>query len=94
MRWYDRIGRRVWPHEWWHFLFRDRRVEDGPTLTEFLGEPQDQEAEAIDPGRMVGAGAVRADRTPWGVEGEVARPSGRVFPAGARWSGFRVGCAG
>jgi len=43
MRWYSRMGRRVWMHEWWEFLFRDRRVADGPTLREFWGEPQDHE---------------------------------------------------
>lgn len=41
MRWYARMGRRVWFHEWWVFLFRDRRVKNGPTLQAFWGEPQD-----------------------------------------------------
>lgn len=41
MRWYTRMGRRVWFHEWKNFLFSDRRVRDGPTLREFWGEPQD-----------------------------------------------------
>lgn len=35
IRWYYRIGRRVWPYELWNFLFRDRRQRDGPTLAEF-----------------------------------------------------------
>ncbi|MBM3882060.1 MAG: magnesium-protoporphyrin IX monomethyl ester anaerobic oxidative cyclase [Verrucomicrobia bacterium] len=39
MRWYYRIGRQVWPYELWHFLFHDRRVARGPTLSEFLGSP-------------------------------------------------------
>jgi anaerobic magnesium-protoporphyrin IX monomethyl ester cyclase len=43
MRWYYGIGKRVWPHEIWHFLFRDRRRSDGPTLTEFWGPPLDAE---------------------------------------------------
>src|SRR5205085_3262215 len=30
MRWYARMGRRVWFHEWWNFFFRDHRVKDGP----------------------------------------------------------------
>jgi anaerobic magnesium-protoporphyrin IX monomethyl ester cyclase len=42
-RWYYRIGRRVWPHEVWGFLFRDRRIAKGPTLAEFWGAPQDAE---------------------------------------------------
>jgi len=41
MRWYARMGRRVWFHEWRTFHFRDRRVKNGPTLRAFWGEPQD-----------------------------------------------------
>jgi len=41
MRWYTRMGRRVWFHEWKNFLFNDRRVDDGPTLRRFWGAPQD-----------------------------------------------------
>jgi anaerobic magnesium-protoporphyrin IX monomethyl ester cyclase len=48
MRWYYRIGRQVWPYELWHFLFRDGRTGAGPTLTQFLGAPQDLDAEALD----------------------------------------------
>lgn len=47
MRWYTRMGRRVWPYEIWNFLFRDRRTENGPTLTGFWGEPQDAEEESM-----------------------------------------------
>ena len=36
MRWYSNIGRRVWCHEVWHWLFFDRRVRHGPTVSEFL----------------------------------------------------------
>jgi anaerobic magnesium-protoporphyrin IX monomethyl ester cyclase len=43
MRWYSRMGRRVWLHEWKEFLFRDRRVAQGPKLREFWGAPQDHE---------------------------------------------------
>lgn len=43
MRWYARMGRRVWFHEWWNFLFRDRRIRNGPTLGRFWGAPQDHE---------------------------------------------------
>jgi anaerobic magnesium-protoporphyrin IX monomethyl ester cyclase len=35
MRWYYRIGRRVWPYEVWNFLVRDRRTSRGPTVTGF-----------------------------------------------------------
>jgi anaerobic magnesium-protoporphyrin IX monomethyl ester cyclase len=37
MRWYSNIGRRVWPYEIWHWLFKDHRMRFGPTLVEFLG---------------------------------------------------------
>lgn len=47
MRWYSRVGRRVWLHEVWSFLFRDRRVTDGPTLEEMWGRPQDAEENAL-----------------------------------------------
>jgi anaerobic magnesium-protoporphyrin IX monomethyl ester cyclase len=47
IRWYYRMGRRVWFHEIWSFLFRDRRLKVGPTLAEFWGEPQDAEEEAM-----------------------------------------------
>lgn len=43
MRWYARMGRRVWMHEWWNFLVRDRHVTKGPTLEEFWGAPQDHQ---------------------------------------------------
>jgi hypothetical protein len=36
MRWYSNIGRRVWPHEIWQWLFFDRRTLQGPTLAAFL----------------------------------------------------------
>ena len=43
MRWYTRVGRRVWVHELKNFLLRDRRTTTGPTLAEFWGAPQEQE---------------------------------------------------
>jgi anaerobic magnesium-protoporphyrin IX monomethyl ester cyclase len=47
MRWYTRMGRRVWPHEVFGFFFRDRRIADGPSLSGFWGAPQDSEEEAM-----------------------------------------------
>ena len=38
MRWYTRIGRRVWFHEVFEFLFQTRVEKSGPTLQEFLGQ--------------------------------------------------------
>lgn len=46
IRWYYRMGRRVWFHEIANFLTRDRYRQDGRTLAEFLGAPQDDEEEA------------------------------------------------
>jgi len=52
IRWYYRIGRRVWFHEIWNYLFRDRRLRGGPSLAAFWGAPQDVEEEALSvPGR-------------------------------------------
>jgi anaerobic magnesium-protoporphyrin IX monomethyl ester cyclase len=42
MRWFTRMGRRVWLHEWRGF-FRNRRVRNGPTVQEFWGAPQDHQ---------------------------------------------------
>jgi anaerobic magnesium-protoporphyrin IX monomethyl ester cyclase len=39
MRWYTKMGRRVWPYEILNFL-RDRRVKDGPTVADYWGMPQ------------------------------------------------------
>jgi len=47
MRWYTRMGRRVWPHEILSFLFRERRVKHGPSLAEFFGSAQDAEEESM-----------------------------------------------
>ena len=46
MRWYTRMGRRVWPHEIREFLF-DRRLEHGPSVAQFWGAPQQAEEEAM-----------------------------------------------
>lgn len=39
-RWYYRIGRKVWFFEWASWLFRERRVEHGPTLEALWGKSQ------------------------------------------------------
>jgi anaerobic magnesium-protoporphyrin IX monomethyl ester cyclase len=41
------MGRRVWFHEIWNSLFRDRRLRNGPSLAAFWGAPQDAEEEAL-----------------------------------------------
>jgi anaerobic magnesium-protoporphyrin IX monomethyl ester cyclase len=45
MRWYYRIGRRVWLREVRDFLFRDKRA--GPTLVQFWGPPLDENEAAM-----------------------------------------------
>jgi anaerobic magnesium-protoporphyrin IX monomethyl ester cyclase len=47
IRWYYRVGRRVWFFEVRNFFLRDQRVKDGPTLAEFWGAPQDAEENAM-----------------------------------------------
>jgi anaerobic magnesium-protoporphyrin IX monomethyl ester cyclase len=47
MRWYYDVGKRVWPHEVWNFLFREKRHRGGPSLTEFWGPPLDAEEAAM-----------------------------------------------
>jgi anaerobic magnesium-protoporphyrin IX monomethyl ester cyclase len=37
MRWYTRIGRRVWFHEVFEFVFRTRLLKNGPKLKDFAG---------------------------------------------------------
>ena len=46
IRWYYRMGRRVWIHETIAFFFREQRRDDGTTLRMFGGLPQDHEEEA------------------------------------------------
>jgi anaerobic magnesium-protoporphyrin IX monomethyl ester cyclase len=41
MRWYTKMGRRVWPHEVIGFFFRERRLSNGPALRSFWGASQD-----------------------------------------------------
>ncbi len=38
MRWYTRMGRRVWFHEVAEFLFKTKLLKNGPTLAAFLGK--------------------------------------------------------
>lgn len=57
MRWYSRMGRRVWPYEIVSFL-RDPLEREGPTLAQFWGDPQDAEEVAM----AVGAGKTDNNR--------------------------------
>ncbi len=47
MRWYYRIGRRVWPYELWHWFFHDRRTVHGPTVARFLGRRQEKASRTV-----------------------------------------------
>ncbi len=47
-RWYYKMGRRVWFHEVFGFLFRDKREKrDLMRVGDYWGEPQDAEEEAL-----------------------------------------------
>ncbi len=47
MRWYSGIGRRVWIHEIWQWLWHDRRSRTGPSLGEFLRGHWKRERDAV-----------------------------------------------
>jgi anaerobic magnesium-protoporphyrin IX monomethyl ester cyclase len=47
IRWYYCMGRRVWIHEIWNFIFHDRVRADGRTVLDHLGTAQDHEEEAL-----------------------------------------------
>ncbi|WP_421981299.1 magnesium-protoporphyrin IX monomethyl ester anaerobic oxidative cyclase [Roseibium sp.] len=42
-RWYYQMGKRVWFHEVFGFLFRDNRTATGPTVAEFWGDSLENE---------------------------------------------------
>lgn len=48
MRWYTRIGRRVWLHEVWEFIAQRRPARQGPRLRDFLGESLAEREYALD----------------------------------------------
>lgn len=53
MRWYTRIGRRVWFHEVAQFLFDTPLLRHGPTLREFLGPTLVEREYALARGRRI-----------------------------------------
>ena len=59
MRWYSRIGKRVWFSEVLEFFFRTRLLRPGPTLREFLGSTFDDREYALKKVRVVRASAKR-----------------------------------
>ena len=53
MRWYYKMGRRVWFHELFEFLFTSKRVKNGPTLREFMGKSLHEQEDAHSKKRKV-----------------------------------------
>ncbi len=47
MRWYVKMGRRVWFHEIANFLFGDKRVKNGPSVEQFMGASLHANEEAL-----------------------------------------------
>ena len=47
MRWYTKMGRRVWFSEMFEFLFKTRLLKDGPTLQAFWGRSLHANEEAL-----------------------------------------------
>lgn len=47
MRWYTKMGRRVWFHEIFDFFRQAERTRNGPSLEAFWGAPQDAEENAL-----------------------------------------------
>ena len=48
MRWYSEMGRRVWLHEVFEFLFKTVREREGPSLKAFLGATLETREYAMD----------------------------------------------
>jgi anaerobic magnesium-protoporphyrin IX monomethyl ester cyclase len=47
MRWYTKMGRRVWFHELAEFFLKTPLLRNGPSLEAFWGKPQDAEEESM-----------------------------------------------
>jgi anaerobic magnesium-protoporphyrin IX monomethyl ester cyclase len=61
MRWYYRIGRAVFLHEVWSFLFVDRRTRNGPMLARFWALPGDEAESAMARLAALPARRIKAD---------------------------------
>jgi len=46
------MGRRVWLYEVKNFVLRDERTDQGPTVREMWGAPQDDEERSMAPVRI------------------------------------------
>lgn len=54
MRWYSEMGRRVWFHEVFEFLFRTVHLRAGPSLRAFLGPTLEAREYALGKDRTAG----------------------------------------
>ena len=55
-KWYYQMGRRVWFHEIWGFIFRDKRHSDGPTVEEFWGRTLEHNEKALTDSKLISSG--------------------------------------
>ena len=58
MRWYSKMGRRVWFHEVLEFIFNGGRLKDGPTLREFMGASLAEREYALDKAQPAKSAAI------------------------------------
>lgn len=58
-KWYYQMGKRVWFHEVFGFLFRDKRIKYGPTVAEYWGDSLESENSMV-----VGTVQNEVSRTP------------------------------
>jgi anaerobic magnesium-protoporphyrin IX monomethyl ester cyclase len=72
MRWYYRIGRRVWPYEIWQFLFRDKRTANGPSLAAFQDPRRNESPEKATGGYGARGVVCGFPRTPVPVQSAIA----------------------
>lgn len=79
MRWYTRIGRRVWFHEVAQFIFDTPLLKNGPTLRSFLGESLAEREYALARRRRV-VPLVQAPRAGAANEPQAATPATRTSP--------------
>lgn len=64
MRWYSKMGRRVWFHEVFEFLFAGGRTPDGPALRDFLGPTLEQREYALAPPTREAKAVIRVQPAP------------------------------
>lgn len=73
MRWYSKMGRRVWTHEVLEFIFDGGMQKNGPTLREFMGASLDEREYALEKSRPAKSTVIQV---------RAARPVAAGFGAG------------